>query len=58
MEKTEEQNAVKILRDIVKQYDAMPDGPLGRGLTNGPFLRAREFLKNIDNVSKITEVEN
>lgn len=45
------EEATKILREIVKEYDAMPDGPLGRGFTNGPFLRAREFLKELDGVA-------
>jgi uncharacterized protein YfdQ (DUF2303 family) len=36
--------ARRLLAEIVTQYDAAPDGPLGKGFTNGPFLRARAFL--------------
>lgn len=32
------------LTDLVHAYDAMPDGELGRGLTNGHFLRARALV--------------
>ena len=32
------------LTELVRAYDAMPDGELGRGLTNGPFLRARGLV--------------
>ena len=39
--------ACNLLASIVRQYDAMPDGPLGRGLTNGPFLAARDFLATL-----------
>ena len=31
----------KALTDLVRAYDAMPDGELGKGLTNGHFLSAR-----------------
>lgn len=33
------------LRAIVAQYDASPDGPLGKGFTNEPFLRARDLVQ-------------
>jgi hypothetical protein len=36
--------ARRLIAEIVTQYDAAPDGPLGKGFTNGPFLRARAFL--------------
>lgn len=35
-----------ILSRIVTQYDAAPDGPLGKGFTNEPFLAARTFLSS------------
>ena len=38
--------AMTLLRDIVAQYEAAPDGPLGVGFTNEPFLAAKEFLAN------------
>ena len=38
---------IEIIEEIVRQYDAMPDGILGKGFTNEPFLRAKEFLKEI-----------
>ena len=41
-----ESEAKTLLAEIVAQYDAAPDGPLGEGFTNGPFLRARNFLAN------------
>jgi hypothetical protein len=33
------------LRDLVDAYRAMPDGELGRGLSNGLFLRAEALLQ-------------
>jgi hypothetical protein len=42
----EHKQAMNILREIVAQYDAMPDGSLGAGLTNSPFLAAKDFLAN------------
>ena len=39
-----ESAAHALLAEIVAQYDAAPDGPLGKSFTNGPFLSAREFL--------------
>lgn len=35
---------LEALRAIVSQYDAAPDGPLGKGFTNGPFLAARAAI--------------
>ena len=32
------------LTELVHAYDSMPDGELGRGLTNGNFLRARPLV--------------
>ena len=32
------------LTELVHAYDAMPDGELGRGLTNGHFLMARPLV--------------
>jgi len=32
------------LTELVHAYDSMPDGELGRGLTNGHFLRARPLV--------------
>jgi hypothetical protein len=37
-------SALLIIKEIVKQYDSAPDGVLGMGFTNKPFLCAREFL--------------
>lgn len=36
-----------LLKEIVDQYNASPDGPLGKGFTCGPFLRAREYLAEV-----------
>ncbi|SRR5579885_2448370 len=36
------------LKQLVEQYGLMPDGPLGRGLTNGAFLDARAALQKAD----------
>ena len=41
-----ESEALRLLAEIVAQYDAAPDGPLGKGFTNEPFLAAREFLSS------------
>lgn len=41
-----ESKARQLLSAIVAQYDAAPDGPLGKGFTNGPFLAARDFLSS------------
>ncbi len=41
-----ESTARELLAKIVAQYDAAPDGPLGKGFTNGPFLAARAFLSS------------
>ena len=30
--------------EVIVQYDASPDGPLGKGFTNGPFLKLREAV--------------
>lgn len=38
---------VLILKQFCKQYDVMPDGELGKGLTNAPFLKAKDLLKRI-----------
>ena len=38
--------AMTLLRSIVAQYEAAPDGPLGAGFTNEPFLAAKDFLEN------------
>lgn len=38
--------AMTLLKGIVAQYDAAPDGPLGAGFTNEPFLAAKDFLAN------------
>jgi hypothetical protein len=35
-----ESTAHRLLAEIVRQYDVAPDGPLGKGFTNGPFLAA------------------
>ena len=32
------------LTELVHAYDSMPDGELGRGLTNGNFLKARPLV--------------
>lgn len=37
--------ARELLSAIVDQYDAAPDGPLGKGFTNGPFLEAKAFIR-------------
>lgn len=39
--------AAAILYELVRQYDAMPDGELGRGLTNRPFLAARKWCQEM-----------
>jgi hypothetical protein len=36
--------AMTLLKGIVTQYDAAPDGPLGAGFTNEPFLAAMDLL--------------
>ena len=41
-----ESAAHELLAAIVAQYDASPDGPLGKGFTNGPFLAARAFISS------------
>ena len=42
-------DAISILREFVAQYDSYPDEtPLGKGLCNGPFLRAKEFLSKME----------
>ena len=41
---------VGALRELVETYEAMPDGALGCGLTNGPFLRGRKALNYFDNI--------
>jgi len=33
------------LQTLVYRYRSAPDGPLGRGLTNGAFLRAEQLLR-------------
>lgn len=35
------------LQEIVMQYEALPDGPLGKGFTNGPFLAAKALLERL-----------
>jgi hypothetical protein len=40
-----ESEGKRLLTVIIDQYDSKPDGPLGRGFTNGPFLAAKEYLK-------------
>jgi len=35
---------IYLLSMFVDQYNHMPDGPLGKGLTNEPFLHAHEYL--------------
>ena len=42
----EHKAAMALLTDIVRQYEAAPDGTLGCGFTNGPFLAAKDFLAN------------
>ncbi|MFH1236763.1 MAG: hypothetical protein V1685_07615 [Parcubacteria group bacterium] len=37
--------ALALLREIVYQYDSVPDGPLSKGFTNAPFLAARDFVR-------------
>jgi hypothetical protein len=44
----DQSQAIDLLAAIVAQYDAAPDGPLGKGFTNGPFLAARDFLASLD----------
>lgn len=39
-----ESDAIEILKELVNAYESMPDGQLGRGLTNGPFLKAKSLL--------------
>ena len=39
-----ESEAKQLLSEIVAQYDDAPDGPLGKGFTNKPFLDAKEYL--------------
>lgn len=39
-----ESAAIECLREFVEAYRAMPDGELGKGLTNGHFLRAERLL--------------
>lgn len=36
--------AAALAAELVHAYDAMPDGELGKGLTNGHFLRARPLV--------------
>jgi hypothetical protein len=36
--------AIRLLSALVGAYDAMPDGPLGRGLLNSDFLNAKDWL--------------
>lgn len=43
--------AMTLLRSIVAQYEAAPDGPLGAGFTNEPFLAAKDFLANTDSAT-------
>ncbi len=41
----------KSLRDIIEQYESMPDWTMGRGLTNGLYIsgrKAHDFLDGID----------
>ena len=39
-----ESEAKQLLSEIVAQYDDAPDGPLGKGFTNKPFLDAKKHL--------------
>lgn len=39
-----ESAAIECLREFVAAYRAIPDGELGKGLTNGHFLRAEKLL--------------
>jgi hypothetical protein len=34
-------------QEVVNAYDKMPDGPMGRGLTNGHFLRIKDSLTDL-----------
>ena len=45
----------KALRDIVEQYESMPDGYIGRGLTNGIFWSGRRALNKIDEIEEDEE---
>jgi len=38
----------KALRTIIDQYDSMPDGVIGRGLTNEMFYNGRRVLDELD----------
>lgn len=29
---------------LISQYNKMPDGPLGKGLTNKPFFQIKDYL--------------
>lgn len=40
----------KALRDIVEQYESMPDDRMGKGLTNGHYIRGREALNALDGI--------
>ena len=39
---------VHACKDLMAGYDAMPDGPLGKGLVNGHFLRIRHVLGRLE----------
>jgi len=48
-------NAIeRSLREIVNQYESMPDGKMGRGLTNGHYINARKALNLLDDYEGIT----
>ena len=42
-----ESEAKNRLAEIVAQYDSAPDGDLGKGFTNGTFLKARAYLESL-----------
>jgi len=40
----------KSLRDIIAQYNVKPDGELGKGFTNKPFLDGIKALNYLDEI--------
>lgn len=36
---------IKACEILIRQYNTMPDGKLGRGLTNDPFFKIRDILE-------------
>lgn len=45
----EGQNKIMLgaLINVYKQYAAMPDGPLGKGLTNAPFFAIKNIIESM-----------